>query len=117
MNDILDALAITLEERKSSATDGSYVASLYALGLNKMLEKVGEEATEVVLAAKDLDARKTTDAQHALAGEVADLWFDSMVMLAHFDMNHRAVMDVLNQRFGLSGLEEKAARKAHTDDY
>lgn len=113
MSDILTALNTILEQRKSSAAESSYVASLYDQGLNKILEKIGEEATEVILAAKDLETLPSDAAQRALAGEVADLWFHSMVMLAHLDMNPDAVTDILKERFGLSGLEEKAARTGH----
>jgi phosphoribosyl-ATP pyrophosphohydrolase len=110
MNDILTALDQVLAERKQSSPEHSYVASLHRDGLNKILEKIGEEATEVILAAKDI---KQTDATDALINEVADLWFHSLVMLSHLDLNHAAVLDVLNSRMGLSGLAEKAARKRH----
>lgn len=106
---LLDALDDVLEARKRADPDSSYVARLHARGLNKILEKVGEEATEVILAAKDAgDAASKA----ALAGEVADLWFHSLVMLSHLDMSYQDVFNVLEQRFGLSGLEEKAARGA-----
>ena len=76
----------------------------------KILEKVGEEATEVILAAKDA-AESGNSA--ALVNEVADLWFHTMVMLAHLDLDHSDVLKVLDARMGLSGLAEKAARKGH----
>jgi phosphoribosyl-ATP pyrophosphohydrolase len=76
--------------------------------LNKILEKVGEEATEVILAAKDLEDQGSRE---ALIGEVADLWFHSMVMLSHLDVELDEVTDCLADRFGISGLEEKAARE------
>ncbi len=113
MNDVLQQLAATLELRKQSAADGSYVASLHSKGLNKILEKVGEEATEVILAAKD--AAVGGDRQ-ALVGEVADLWFHSMVMLSHLDVELSEVSDCLAGRFGISGLDEKASRSAQKDD-
>lgn len=113
MTDILAALQTTLEARKSSPPDASYVASLYDKGLNKILEKVGEEATEVVLAAKDCDGSDA--ARQDLIGEVADLWFHCLVMLCQLGYDQQEVLDTLSDRFGLSGLEEKAARKAHND--
>lgn len=111
MKDTLSALEATLEARKAASPDSSYVAGLYAAGLNKTLEKVGEEATEVILAAKDCDGSE--DARSALVGEVADLWFHSMVMLCQLGYSHEDVLDALDQRFGLSGLEEKASRTGH----
>jgi len=91
--------------------DASYVASLHHKGLNKILEKVGEEATELVLAAKDADGKDLDSEEHrALISETADLWFHSLVMLAHLGTDSRAVLDELGRRFGLSGLEEKASR-------
>ena len=109
MSDVLQQLAATLAERKHSASaDTSYVASLHQKGLNKILEKVGEEATEVILAAKDLEAG---GGHSELVGEVADLWFHSMVMLSHLEVEMSEVTDCLAERFGISGLEEKAARE------
>lgn len=110
MNPILTALDQVLAERKQASPEDSYVASLHSAGLNKILEKIGEEATEVILAAKD--AKGGGDA-NALVNEVADLWFHTLVMLSHLDLDHTAVLDVLDSRLGLSGLEEKAARKRH----
>jgi len=108
MNDVLRQLAATLEERKRSADpESSYVAGLHRKGLNKILEKIGEEATETILAARDLDAGGSRD---TLVGEVADLWFHCMVMLSHLDVDPAEVTDCLASRFGISGLEEKAAR-------
>jgi phosphoribosyl-ATP pyrophosphohydrolase len=109
MNDVLQQLAIILAARRQSDPEQSYVASLHHKGLNKILEKVGEEATEVILAAKDADAGGDRD---AVIGEVADLWFHSMVMLSHLDINVDDVMQCLSTRFGVSGLDEKAARDA-----
>jgi len=110
MNDILTALDQTLAERKSAPAESSYVASLHAEGLNKILEKVGEEATEVILAAKDArDGANTV----ALVNEVADLWFHTLVMLSHLELGHADVLKVLATRMGTSGLAEKAARKGH----
>ena len=109
MNNVLQQLAETLAERKQDGSaENSYVASLHQKGLNKILEKVGEEATEVILAAKDLEAGGE---RAELVGEVADLWFHSMVMLSHLDVEMSEVSDCLAQRFGISGLDEKAARE------
>ncbi len=109
MNPILTALDEVLAERKQASPEDSYVASLHSAGLNKILEKIGEEATEVILAAKDAK----DGGANALVNEVADLWFHTLVMLSHLDLDHTAVLDVLDSRLGLSGLEEKAARKRH----
>ncbi len=107
MNDVLQQLAATLAARRQADPDKSYVASLHHKGLNKILEKVGEEATEVILAAKDAAAGGDLN---AVIGEVADLWFHSMVMLSHLEMDVDDVMRCLGDRFGISGLDEKAAR-------
>ena len=107
MNNLLSELAEVLEQRKRAAPDASYVASLYQKGLNKILEKVGEEATEVILAAKD--AERSGDKQQ-LISETADLWFHTMVMLSHLDESPQAVLNELARRFNISGLEEKASR-------
>lgn len=108
MSDVLQQLAITLAARRDAEPEASYVASLHHKGLNKILEKVGEEATEVILAAKDAAAGGD---RSAVIGEVADLWFHSMVMLSHLELDVEDVMQCLGDRFGVSGLEEKAARK------
>ncbi|MBX2857076.1 MAG: phosphoribosyl-ATP diphosphatase [Cellvibrionaceae bacterium] len=108
MNDILAQLDLVLAQRKAEAKpDESYVAQLHHKGLNKILEKVGEEATEMILAAKDSEANK--EVQHVVA-ETADLWFHTMVMLSHLDIDSQAVLQELARRFDLSGLQEKAAR-------
>jgi len=107
MNDVLEQLALTLEQRKGADPEASYVASLHHRGLKKILEKVGEEATEVILAAKDA---QSSGAREALVREVADLWFHSMVMLSHLDIEFTAVVDCLGERFGTSGIAEKAGR-------
>ncbi|AFT68918.1 Phosphoribosyl-ATP pyrophosphatase [Alloalcanivorax dieselolei B5] len=107
MSDILNQLHQVLEARKGAAPDSSYVASLYHKGLNRILEKVGEEAVETLLAARDLEAGG--EAQ-ALISETADLWFHSMVMLAHLGLHPDQVLAELERRFGLSGHEEKASR-------
>ncbi len=105
--DILAALDAVLRERRGADPESSYVAGLYDAGLNRILEKIGEEATEVVLAAKD---NADGAAPAALVGEVADLWFHSLVLLAQQDLSSDDVQACLAERFGLSGLEEKAAR-------
>lgn len=106
-SDILSQLELVLRERKSADADSSYVASLYAKGLNKILEKVGEESTEVILAAKD----DTPEDHQALVSETADLWFHTLVMLTHLNIPLSSVNEELARRFGLSGLEEKARRQ------
>lgn len=118
---ILQQLDAVLAERKTADADSSYVASLYAKGLNKILEKVGEEATESIIAAKDLAYYNAADTDAATASitaardeliyEVADVWFHTLVGLAWFDIESDAVLDELARRFGLSGIAEKAARK------
>lgn len=105
--DILTQLDAVLAERKTATADSSYVASLYHKGLNKILEKVGEEATETILAAKDAERSGNL---HELVGETADLWFHSMIMLQQLGGDHQAVLDELARRFGLSGHVEKAQR-------
>nr|WP_299243978.1 phosphoribosyl-ATP diphosphatase [uncultured Halomonas sp.] len=111
MSDILDQLGDVLQQRRHGDPESSYVASLHAKGLNKILEKIGEEATETILAAKD--SGHNLDQNHqAVVAETADLWFHSLVMLSHLDIDHRAVLDELARRFGISGLDEKAARRA-----
>ena len=115
---ILQQLDQVLAERKQAAADSSYVASLYAKGLNKILEKVGEEATESIIAAKDFASceentakAKYDAARNELIYEVADVWFHTLVGLAWFDIESHAVLNELGRRFGLSGIDEKAARQ------
>jgi phosphoribosyl-ATP pyrophosphohydrolase len=103
MSDILDRLAATLEARKQAAPDSSYVAKLYAKGTDAILKKIGEEATETVMAAKDGEAEK-------IVYEVADLWFHTLVLLAHKNLRPADVLNELARREGLSGLVEKANR-------
>ena len=106
--DIIADLVSVLEARREADPEQSYVASLYARGLNRILEKVGEETTEVILAAKDAQPGRRDD---ALVGEVADLWFHSLVMMVHLEQDPRWVLEALAQRFGTSGHEEKARRR------
>ena len=114
---VLQQLDQVLAERKQADADSSYVASLYAKGLNKILEKVGEESTESIIAAKDFahcdeskDKASYDEARHELIYEVADVWFHTLVGLAWFDIESDAVLNELGRRFGLSGIDEKAAR-------
>ena len=103
MSEILGALAQMLEERKSADPESSYVAGLYASGLNAILKKIGEESTETVIAAKD---GNNSDIVH----ETADLWFHTLVMLAERGLHPDQVLGELERRFGVSGIDEKGAR-------
>ncbi len=102
---ILHELAAVLEARKQADPDSSYVARLYAKGLDAILKKVGEEAAETLIAAKNGDPEP-------LVRETADLWFHTLVMLAHQGLGPEAVLNELQRRTGISGLAEKAARPA-----
>jgi phosphoribosyl-ATP pyrophosphohydrolase len=104
MNDVLGRLAELLEQRKSADPQSSYVARLYSKGMDSILKKVGEEATETIIAAKDGDHEK-------IIYETADLWFHCMVMLAQAGLKPQDVLDELARREGLSGIDEKASRK------
>jgi phosphoribosyl-ATP pyrophosphohydrolase len=104
MNDTLQQLAEILEQRKTQTSEKSYVASLYVKGVDSILKKIGEEATEVVIAAKDGDKAQ-------IVYETADLWFHCMVLLAQQNLHPNDVLNELQRRFGLSGLEEKAQRE------
>lgn len=108
MSDVLNRLAELLEQRKSADPTSSYVAKLYAKGMDGILQKIGEEATETVMAAKD--ARVDGDTSKVLY-ECADLWFHSLIMLAQFNLTPQQVLDELARREGISGIEEKANRK------
>lgn len=99
----LDRLAEVIESRRGADPDGSYVARLLARGEDAILKKIGEEATETVMAAKDRRPDR-------IVAETADLWFHTLVMLAHYGLGPRDVIAELQRREGLSGLEEKAAR-------
>jgi phosphoribosyl-ATP pyrophosphohydrolase len=103
MSDVIERLGAVLEERKGGDPEHSYVARLYARGLDAILKKVGEEATETVMAAKD-------GAPDRLVHEVADLWFHTLVLLAQQGLGPDRVLAELDRRFGLSGIDEKAAR-------
>jgi phosphoribosyl-ATP pyrophosphohydrolase len=103
VNDILNRLAELLEQRKSADPNASYVAKLYAKGMESILKKVGEEATETVIAAMSGDREK-------IIYETADLWFHTMIMLAQAGLSPDDILKELARREGLSGLEEKASR-------
>lgn len=103
-DDILKRLTATLEARKSASPESSYVARLHAKGLDAILKKIGEEATETVMAAKDGRNEK-------IIYEVADLWFHTLVLLSHRGLTAEDVLNELARREGVSGIEEKASRK------
>ena len=108
-DDTLARLADVIEARKTGDPDKSYVARLFHKGTDAILKKIGEEATETVMAAKDGDAKK-------LVHEIADLWFHSMLALSAFGLKPADVLAELERREGLSGLEEFASRKAQRRD-
>lgn len=108
-DDTLARLAAVIESRRGAEPDKSYVARLFAKGTDAILKKVGEEATETVMAGKDGDREK-------IVYEVADLWFHTLVALAHFGLRPDDVLAELRRREGLSGLEEFALRKAQQRD-
>ena len=101
--DILDSLSEVLEQRKQAKQDESYTAKLFDAGIDSILKKVGEEATETVIASKSGD-------KEAIIHEIADLWFHTLVLLKHHGLDHDDILAELESRFGLSGLEEKASR-------
>ncbi len=103
MSDILKQLETVLQQRKQDDPSSSYVAGLYHKGLDSILKKIGEEATETVIAAKSGDKEQ-------IIYETADLWFHSLVLLAQQDLSAGDVLKELERRFGLSGLDEKANR-------
>lgn len=111
---ILNELDAVLEARRSADPTSSYVASLYSAGLSKILEKIGEEATETIIAAKDVESasdQNLSRCKNELVKETADLWFHSLVALKHLDLSADDVLNELGQRFGVGGHAEKAARK------
>ena len=111
MTDILQQLESVLEQRRNADPEQSYVASLHEAGLNKILEKLGEECVETILAAKDSEGGAD---KGQLIHETADLWFHCMVMLSHLGADSQQVLAELERRFDLSGLEEKASRTAES---
>ncbi len=104
-NDIIERLMVVLGWRKGAEPETSYVANLYHEGLDTILDKIGEESAELI------DAAKTGDKDH-IVYETADLWFHCLVLLAQQNLDARQVLDELERRFGLSGIDEKAARKS-----
>ncbi len=105
--DIIQQLTEVITARRQASPEDSYVAALHQQGLDKILEKVGEEAIETILAAK---AAESTGSSEKLIYETADLWFHSLVMLSHMGEDASSVLNELQRRFGLSGLQEKANR-------
>jgi phosphoribosyl-ATP pyrophosphohydrolase len=117
--DALARLASIIESRRPDQggdPETSYVARLLQKGPDAFLKKIGEEATEVVMAAKDLDRSANAEASRKLVGEVADLWFHTMIALAHYGLKPADVIAELERREGTSGIEEKALRKAQRRD-
>ena len=113
--DALARLAAIIESRRPAQGGDpatSYVAKLLHKGPDAFLKKIGEEATEVVMAAKDVDRAQSADAGRKLVGEVADLWFHTLIALAHYGLKPSDVIAELERREGTSGIEEKASRKA-----
>jgi len=106
MNDILQRLSEVLEERKTANPDSSYVARLYQKGTNSIAKKIGEEATEMIVASKDGE-------RDQVIYEAADLIFHTMVMLTHLNINFTEILDELARREGLSGIDERASRKSN----
>jgi phosphoribosyl-ATP pyrophosphohydrolase len=103
MSDILERLAEVIESRKAGDPDKSYVSRLFSRGPDAILKKIGEEATEAVMAGKDADRLR-------IVGETADLWFHCMIMLAQYGLRPSDVLAELARREGISGIDEKAAR-------
>jgi phosphoribosyl-ATP pyrophosphohydrolase len=103
MNDIFERLSQVIEQRKSASPDSSYVAKLYQKGINSITKKIGEEATETIIAAKDGD-------RNQIVYETADLFFHTLVMLSYFEIKPSEVLDELARREGISGIEEKLSR-------
>jgi len=116
MSNVLERLIDAIESRKlenGGNPEQSYVARLFAKGDDAILKKIGEEATEIVMAAKDARALGDTT---GLVHECADLWFHCLIMLSHYGVSLQAVLDELARREGIPGIEEKAARKARVRD-
>ena len=106
-DDIIERLVKVLESRKGAEPETSYVASLYDKGLDSILKKIGEESVETIIAAKTGDKEQ-------IVYETADLWFHCLVLLAQQNIDARRVLEELERRFGLSGIDEKAARQKST---
>jgi len=109
MDEILSTLEKILEQRKSATADNSYVASLYNQGTDKILDKISEEAAEVIMAAQDKGNEK-------IIHEVADLWFHTLVLLRHKDISIKEIETELIRRFGVSGHAEKASRNKSNEE-
>lgn len=112
---LLQQLDTLLEARKTESPDTSYVASLYHKGLEKILKKVAEESAETVMAAKDCEHAPTQTNKNHLVYEVADLWFHTLILLHQQNLNSEDILQELQRRFGLSGLQEKANRTQQKD--
>lgn len=104
MSGVLERLAVVVESRKDADPGSSYVARLLSQGEDAILKKIGEEATETVMAGKDGELRR-------IVAETADLWFHCLIMLAHYGLSPADVLAELSRREGISGIDEKAARK------
>lgn len=104
MSGVLERLAVVVESRKNADASSSYVARLLSQGEDAILKKIGEEATETVMAGKDGELRR-------IVAETADLWFHCVIMLAHYGLSPSDVLAELSRREGISGIDEKAARK------
>ena len=104
MSGVLDRLAVVVESRKNADASSSYVARLLSQGEDAILKKIGEEAIETVMAGKDGELRR-------IVAETADLWFHCVIMLAHYGLSPADVLAELSRREGISGIDEKAARK------
>ena len=109
MTDIMHELSKVLEERRNADPDTSYIAHLHTKGINKILEKIGEEAIETIVAAKDVGDTANPDITEVIK-ETADLWFHTLVLLSHLGASPQDVISELERRLGNSGLTEKAAR-------
>jgi phosphoribosyl-ATP pyrophosphohydrolase len=109
MSEVLKELATVLEQRKLASSENSYVVSLYKQGLRKILQKVEEETQETVEAAKKCNSTNE-ETKSAVIHETADLWFHTLVMLSYLDLGPGQVLEELEKRFNISGLEEKASR-------
>ena len=109
MSEVLKELATVLEQRKLASSENSYVVSLYKQGLRKILQKVEEETRETVEAAKKCNSTNE-ETKSAVIHETADLWFHTLVMLSYLDLGPGQVLEELEKRFNISGLEEKASR-------
>lgn len=108
--EVLSYIGRMMAERKTANPDSSYIAKLYHKGLNKILEKVGEESFEMVIAAKEYDQEKMADHKNDFIYEMADLWFHSLVVLGYFNIDPQVILNELARRQGISGLTEKANR-------